>query len=305
MPRTPTVPSYRLHAPTGKAVVTLDGRDLYLGPHGSPESRARYDRSVQEWLANGRRLPPAPSAAPAEVSVAELLEAYWREAERWYTKGGRATSHAHNVRDAMAPVLRLYGLEPVGAFGPLALKAVRELFVGRGLCRSTVNKHVGTVRRNFKWGTENELVPATVYHALQAVSGLRRGRSAAREGEPVRPVPQAFVDAVLPHVSRQVAATIRLQEVTGMRPGEAVVMRGRDLDTAGNVWTYTPATHKTEHHGIERPIYLGPRAQDVLRPFLKPDLIAYLFDPRDAEADRHAVRRATRRTPMTPSQAKR
>jgi hypothetical protein len=33
------VPAYRLHRRSGQAVVTLDGRDFYLGIHGSPESR--------------------------------------------------------------------------------------------------------------------------------------------------------------------------------------------------------------------------------------------------------------------------
>ena len=31
-------PSYRLHRPTGRAVVTLNGRDLYLGRHGTTGS---------------------------------------------------------------------------------------------------------------------------------------------------------------------------------------------------------------------------------------------------------------------------
>ena len=43
MPR--RLPSYRLHRPSGQAVVTLDGRDHYLGRHGSPASRAAY-----EWI---------------------------------------------------------------------------------------------------------------------------------------------------------------------------------------------------------------------------------------------------------------
>ncbi len=51
-------PSYRLHKPTGSAVVTLDGRDVYLGKYGTPVSRAEYDRILAEWLVNGRRLPP-------------------------------------------------------------------------------------------------------------------------------------------------------------------------------------------------------------------------------------------------------
>jgi hypothetical protein len=50
-------PKYRLHKPTGQAVVTIDGRDYHLGVHGTPKSRATYDRLIGEWLSNSRRLP--------------------------------------------------------------------------------------------------------------------------------------------------------------------------------------------------------------------------------------------------------
>ena len=52
--RAPRTPSYRHHRPSGQAVVTLGGRDVYLGKFASPESRAEYDRLVAEWLASGR-----------------------------------------------------------------------------------------------------------------------------------------------------------------------------------------------------------------------------------------------------------
>ena len=55
--RPPRTPSYREHKPSGQAVVTLGGRDVYLGKHGTPESRAEYDRVIAEWLANGRQIP--------------------------------------------------------------------------------------------------------------------------------------------------------------------------------------------------------------------------------------------------------
>jgi hypothetical protein len=48
--RPPRTPSYRLHKPSGQAVVTLGGRDVYLGKFETPESRAEYDRVVAEWL---------------------------------------------------------------------------------------------------------------------------------------------------------------------------------------------------------------------------------------------------------------
>ncbi len=50
----------------------------------------------------------------------------------------------------------------------------------------------------FGWGVENEIVPPNVLHGLEAVRGLAGGRSEARETEPVKPVPEAFVDALKP-----------------------------------------------------------------------------------------------------------
>ena len=54
-----TLPDYRLHKASGRAVVALAGRDHYLGAYGSKESRAAYDRLVGEWLAGGRVGAPA------------------------------------------------------------------------------------------------------------------------------------------------------------------------------------------------------------------------------------------------------
>jgi integrase len=177
--------------------------------------------------------------------------------------------------------------------------------IGKGLGRTTINKYIDNIKRMFRWGAETEVVPPAVFHGLQAISGLRKGRCEAREYGPVKPVAEAFIEAVKDHVSDQVWAMIQLQVFTGMRPGEVVVMRGQDIDTTGKLWVYTPQHHKTEHHGIARAIYLGPKAKEVVQKFMKPELGAYLFDPRDAVEAFNAAKRKGRRTPMTPSQAKR
>ena len=57
------IPSYRLHKQSGQADVTLTDpigrrRDVLLGPHVTPESRAEYRRVLAEWEAAGRSLPP-------------------------------------------------------------------------------------------------------------------------------------------------------------------------------------------------------------------------------------------------------
>ena len=108
----------------------------------------------------------------------------------------------------------------------------------------------------FRWGVENELIPSSVHHGLQAVVGLRRGRTTAPEEQPRRPVPDEYVDAILPHVSRQVWAIVELQRLTGMRSGEVVIMRPCDIDMTGSVWVYQPESHKTEHHGHDRLVEL-------------------------------------------------
>jgi integrase len=95
---------------------------------------------------------------------------------------------------------------------------------------------------------------------------------------------------------------IQLQRLTGMRPGEARLMRGRDLDMTGTLWEYRPFTFKTQHHDHARVVPISPHAQAVIRPFLKDDVSAFLFSPRDAAATRNARLRRDRKTPMTPSQ---
>jgi integrase len=153
-----------------------------------------------------------------------------------------------------------------------------------GLCRNEVNKRTRHIVRAFKWAVESELVPPGVHQGVKSVAGLRKGRSHARESEPAKPVPDAHVDAIAPHVSRQVWAMVQLQRLTGMRPGEVTIMRTRDIDMLGNVSIYRPESHKTEHHGKEREIPLGPRAQAVLKPWLRADSAAYLFSPREVLA---------------------
>ena len=227
----PRNPSYRLHRPSGQAVVTINGRDHYLGRHGTTASRQAYDRLMGEWLANGRQLLNQDDWS--QLTVTEVIAAYWRHAKEFYRKDGEATGELGKVRFAQRVLRRLYGRARAAEFGPLALKTVRQAFLDAGNSRRTVNDQIGRIKRLFRWATENELVPPSVFHGLQAVAGLRRGRSVAREPIPVKPVPDAHIEAVQQYVSKQVWAMIQLQQLTGMRPGEVAMMRRCDLAQVG------------------------------------------------------------------------
>jgi integrase len=320
MNRRAHIPSYRLHKQSGQALVTLpDGRggrnDVLLGKYGTPQSCAEYLRVLAEWEANGRRCPQPVASAP-DLTVNELLLAFWQHAEQHYRRpDGTPTAEIDCLRAALRPLRQFYGHTPVKDFGPLALKAVRQRMVEsvdertkRPWCRRTINLHTYRIRSVFKWGVEQEMVPASVLHALQALRGLQKRRSAARESEPVKPIPEAFVEAVLPFVTPPVRAMIDLQRFTGMRPGEVVIMRAIDLDTTGKVWLYRPGSdqadgaHKTAWRGHGRVIAIGPRAQEILKPCLKTDLHAYLFSPRESMEGVRAERRRNRKTPVRAEQ---
>jgi integrase len=310
MPRLTSVPTYRLHKQSGQAVVTLpDGlgnrRDVLLGKFGSPESRADYARAIGEWEAHGRRL-PQPAGAAGDLTVNELLLRYWRWAEGHYQDAaGNVSRELEGVALASRPLRQLYGHTPARDFGPLALRAVRAAMVKAGLCRGVVNNRVNRVRRVFKWAASFELVPPSVYEALRTVAGLQRGRSEAREADPVGPAREDHVNATLPHLPAPVRAMAELQLLTGMRAGELMAMRAIDLNTGGPVWTYRPTGHKNKHRGLDRVIFLGPQAQEVIKPFLTANLEAFLFSPRAYVEELHRRRSERRKTKRTPSEARR
>jgi integrase len=302
----PRLPKYRHYRPKDLAVVRLAGKDHYLGKYGSEESREAYRRLIAEHLA--APLPPSrPPGPDAGLTIDGLILAYFeRFVHTYYVKDGRPTSEVDNVRQALRFLRPAYGTTPAASFSPLALRAVREEMVRSGRCRNLINKDIGRVRGMFRWAVEHELLPLATYQALATVAGLRQGRSGAKERPPVGPVADEVVERTLTRLSPTVATMVRVQLFSGMRPQEVVLMRAADLDrTDPACWVYTPPRHKSEHHGRQRQIHLGPRAIDLLRPYLEEAPAGFLFSPRRAEARRRAELRARRGSPPTPSQLSR
>ena len=251
-----SVPAYRKHRASGRAIVVIAGRCHYLGPHGTVASRVEYDRLIAEWIANGRQLAVAPDLG---LTIAELMQRYRQHVQQYYLKNGRPTSEQHDIASAMRFVRLLYADKRVGEFGPLSLKAVRQKMIEADWARSTINRQVQRVQRMFRWGVENELVSASVYQALKAVNGLRKGRCPAREPLPIGPISDATVETTLEMLPKVVADMVRFQRLTGCRPQDVCSVRPCDVDTSGDVWVFVPIEHKTEHHGRQRSVLIGPK----------------------------------------------
>jgi integrase len=317
------IPKHCEHKASGRGVVRLDGRDHYTGPWATPEADARYEQLVGEWLANGRSLatprPPA-TASPGSgtggnlrttgstppATIGELILAFWKHAEVYYRHpDGTPTSELANYRQSLRLLRALHQDEPTVEFTPSKLKAIRARWVADGICRPQINLRVGRVKRVFKWGVSEELVPVAVWQALCAVPGLQANRSEAVESAPVRPVSDDQVAAVLSHLRPQVRDMVEVQRLTGMRPGEVCQLRWADVDRSSDVWAYRPARHKTAWRGKDRVVFIGPRAQAVLMRYADRDPGAHLFSPREAVEHLHRERAERRVTKVYPSQSKR
>jgi integrase len=305
MPKKTRIPMRRLHKATGQAAVTLNGKHYYLGPYDSDESVERYEELIADWLKKRGEVRRSPQQEPNQplgsLSVNELILAYWKFAQSYYVKEGKQTDEVSGIKAAMKPLKRLYGQIPAEKFGPLALEDVRNAMIEKGNSRGYINQNIGRIRRMFRWALSKQLIPAHVVTGLEVVRDLSAERSAARETEPVLPVPNEVVAATLPELPQEIADMVRLQELTGMRPAEVCCIRPGDIDRSADVWQYVPRSHKMKHKGRKRIIFIGPKAQAILAKYLFRDADAPCFPKGDDKAHttttyRTAIHRGCKRT---------
>lgn len=293
------IPSYRLHKASGQAVIEYGGEVHYLGKHGSAKSKQKYREHVAKWSARAnvpaQQQQPTPDSPPL---IKGLILRYWTEhVTTYYVKHGKPTSEQSGIKAALKKLRRLFGDVDAAEFDELKLETYRDELIEDGLRVTTINQHVGRLRRMFRWGAKKKLVPAAVWQQLLTVENLKTGRTKAKPPRGVKPVDDEVIERTLPHLSDVVAAMVRLQRLTGCRPTEVCLIRPCDIERPARdpqqrldfgaqpeaeVWIYRPGRHKTEHHGRERRIYLGPKAQAVLQPWLNRDSEAYCFSPREA-----------------------
>lgn len=311
-------PAYRQRKGYTQAIVTLTDavtkrrKDYWLGEYGSPESRQLYYRVLADYEALGRRLPDLPDAAPSAASAAaggpdvdELALQYWRRVAREFLP-----KRCNAIKATLRLLRQMDGSTAVAGYGPKRLRLLREAMISgdpaatpprRPWSRTTVNDRVRIVVSVFRWGVTQEMVPPAVADALGMLEPLKRGRTRATEGKKVGPVPEFLLEATMQHLPSPVRAMVRLQLLTGARPGEIVGLRGRDIDRDGRTGLLVArlSEHKTAHLGAEREVYFGPEAEAVLEPFLRErNPNRPLFSPGEAEAERRARQHAKRKTPI-------
>ncbi len=240
------------------------GKKIYLGKWGAQETEAAYQLYIHNLTAQQR------AAAPSDcITVVELVAAFFEAKADYYVKNGKQTGQLHRYKTAAEVPVKYFGDCLITSFGPKKLLECRRLMEESGrFTRRYINTLITCFRSIVKFGVERELVPPECLTALQAISPLKRGRSPAGERAPVEAVPAAIVDATCKVLPPIIAAMVRVQRLTGMRPGEIYAMRVGDVFTGSDIWIYTLRTDKTDYRRAanqKRKIPLGPKAQAVLQ----------------------------------------
>ncbi len=252
------LPKLCVHPGKNLAYCRVDGKFHYFGPAGQPESTAKYRQFLAEMLTGGV---PIGRDVKRPITVCEMLDTYERAQERLVGIQSYAAIGVRQLRD-------LYGHERAQDIGPKKLKTLmRVMAASTSYCRSTVNKVSSAIKGIFGWAVSEELIEPAIWQSLTSVPGLRAG-DAKREGRKVFPVDDTVFENTLEHLPRTLQAVLRLLKLTGARPSELLTLTPAMVDKSGDVWTATLRHHKTAHRGKVRVLNFGPRAQEILKPFL-------------------------------------
>ena len=251
-----------------------DGSRPSLGRAGSPESWHRLASLRRELEGSDRPLPPA--AHDEQLTVAELAERYLRSQIDRFELDDITRTTLLLLRSVVFTLIEHHAAVLVTDFGPRALKSIQAHLkttrcrtdAGRHrgnptpptLSTSEINRRINTIRRVFRWGVSEELVPPTILQALESVQGLRRGE--ARENPDRTAVPLEDVERVLDAIRsdadqieicdqikardlRTQADALEFLRWTGCRPGEACNLRAGDLRIDHDPPVAVLAEHKT------------------------------------------------------------
>ena len=272
-----TTPAYRHHKASGQAAVVIKGKWHYLGVYDSPESLVAYREVLREHQVIAKADADR-SKYPSTCN--QLVLAFLRHAKTYYVKNGKITAEYYAFKAASRFVSALFGDSLACEFGPKKLKACREAMIDgtftrkqKPYSRKFINKTCGRIRHMFKWAVAEEFISSEVHQGLQSVSPLLAGRTKAIERPPVGTVEQSIIDATIFELRPMVADMVRIQQLTGMRPGEICGMRKSEIETSERVWRYAPTDHKMQHRGRKRWIAIGPRAQRILKKYLEQEIV--------------------------------
>ncbi|MEL7500053.1 MAG: site-specific integrase [Planctomycetota bacterium] len=289
-----SAPKYRLHKKTNQAVVTVNGSDFYLGKYDSPKSHQRYKQVIADhWNPPGANLKPTvPKANDGPTTITNLAVEFAKKTIAKHSK--ESNEWKYQVKPVLKEIRETYGHLSASEFGPIRFENFRQTLVSRGLCRQVVRRKSTYVVQMFRLGVKLELIKPELLQRLLAVGPVEMTQQLKKKRWSVD---LDLVKATQAELTPVLADMVEVQRLIGARPTELCKMRPVDIDRTGEIWIYSPTSHKTQHHGHSRRISIGPKAQAVLKRYLLRDPQAFCFTPSEAFNQHLERRKESRVTP--------
>jgi len=258
-------------------------------PFGSQEANDKYNRLVAQYLTDPCFGIEKKSQS---VSVAESVVAYLKHAQQKKVRGDEYSQ----ICRACRPLVELFGHCQVKDFGVREFEAYRQHWITKGSSRGYINKQCRRVLDMVQWWVVQKFVDATAIIELRCVKPIQAGEYGCPDAKQVEPVADSIVAATIKHLPKVLADMVRLHQLLGCRPGEICSFKPSLVDTSSDIWTIELKEHKNAWRKQKRIIYVGPKSQAILGPYLKRDKDAYCFSPREAMEQRLEVREQRRAT---------
>ena len=341
------LPALRFHKPSKQFYAWQGNRRIYFGEKHA-DAVERYHRFIATIIVPADQSTSATAtaaSAKSSLTVAEAVLLYYKHKQKELEDGRIRRYTLDRVRAATRAVAEACGEMPVCEFRGKALEKVQQYLVKRRLRRKVrgnrkrpprfdpnatlsrqyANLVLSSVMLCWSWLVKEEIVPPDNLAIMREVAPIGE-QPGVRESTRITPVSVDVVEATLPECHPTLTAMIRLQQLTGMRPGEICAMRRCDLSTLPSeriklpksnyevsarehngqrIWLYAPGTHKTLRKRKVRVILIGPRAQEILYPYLNREPQAHIFNPNEAVQLYRKLQRERRQSPVQPSQVER
>ena len=259
-------PKISWHGPSKRAYLTFRGKRHYLGRWESKEQaipkavKLKFETILAELRYLGQRAPKAPK----EMTIWELCAAFLDYAE---AKLDRSDYSAFSK--ATKVLCQRFGDLPAAQFTPGRLREIQNDLIGLKLERTQINRLTSMVTRIYKWAASYDMVPASIIAGLRTLPGVRTGQPGVKDNPPVDPVDLKTVKQTLAHLYEPIKSMVKVQLLTGARPGEIRRMRIGEIVQKDRIWVYAPGQHKNTWRGAIREIPLSNEAYKVLKPWLK------------------------------------
>ena len=271
-----------LKAPGAKHTLTID----------RPRKMAE-DAAARYWEEHTRQ---ARRHEPQGATVADLCAAWADHCREYY----RGSSTAVNAVIDVRMFRDLFGSAAVSELTHADMLRLRDALVRSGVSRTTVNARLWRVKFMLSWALDEALISAAVKAELTQVKGVKRGRSAAPERPPVRPVDDATIERTVEKMMPSTADMVRVHRLTGMRPCEICAMSWEQIDTGRTPWVYRVPKEANKNDwrgelGRPRVVCIGPKARAILERHRGGGAV---FSPRLAMEEYLQARRAERKTPF-------